>query len=200
MQQPNSSQLRWNVGGGDRQNREPFLLVSAGGVLCALPLDEVGEVLRPLAITQVAGAPPEVDGVAVVRGRSVPVLGLARLFDAGRLDRDGIDPRIEEGEIGEGEDAGDPRPGRRRASRWVTLRNPKAPVLAVDAVDQVRWLNVEELDRADLLSEAAAGALGRLGTLDRQILVCLETTRIVQAVDLPSPSATPGESATEASP
>ncbi|MDY7092334.1 MAG: chemotaxis protein CheW [Acidobacteriota bacterium] len=186
MQQSNPSKLRWTVGGGDRQGKEPFLIVIAGGVRCALALGEVGEVLRPLAVTQVAGAPPEVAGVAVVRGRSLPVLRLAGLFDD-----EGVGGRrpTDAGPV----DAGpsDARP----AGRWVTLHDPKAPVLAVDAVERVRWLDAQELDRADLLSEAAAGAVGRLGALDRQILVCLETARIVEALDLPHRSIASDEAA-----
>jgi chemotaxis signal transduction protein len=126
-------------------------------------------------MAQVAGAPPEVAGVAVVRGRSVPVLRLAGLFDDGKA-------------------------ANREAARWVTLREPKAPVLAVDEVERVFWLDAEELDRAELLSEAAAGAVARLGALDRQILVCLETARIVEAVDLPQSPPSSGESPSEVSP
>lgn len=174
---PRTARSFLGTGDGEKKGKEPFLIVAAGEVHCALALGEVGEVLRPLPTTPVAGAPPEVAGVAVVRGRSVPVLRLARLFE------------------GEDERSRDPA-----TARWVTLREPNAPVLAVDAVERVHWMGAGELDRADLLSEAAAGAVGRLGTLDRQILVCLETARIVRAAELVPPQEPPEGVASKDSP
>src|SRR5690349_8303003 len=60
--------------------RVDVLLVRARGWLCALRLDDVLETLRPLRTEPVAGAPPFVRGVTVLRGESVPVVRLSSLL------------------------------------------------------------------------------------------------------------------------
>jgi purine-binding chemotaxis protein CheW len=49
--------------------------------LCALPLDPVRETMRPLPTEPVAGVPPFVLGVALVRGEVTPVVHVGRLLD-----------------------------------------------------------------------------------------------------------------------
>src|SRR5579859_3793791 len=58
----------------------PWLLCRAGPHLCALPLEQIAEVMRPLPFEPLADAPPFVRGVAVIRGVRVPVVDLARLL------------------------------------------------------------------------------------------------------------------------
>lgn len=56
------------------------LVFIVGGVRCALPLADVREVVRAVAITALPTSPAIVEGVIDVRGRVVPVLDLrARL-------------------------------------------------------------------------------------------------------------------------
>lgn len=57
-----------------------WLLCRAGAHLCALPLGQVIEVMRPLPAEPLADAPPFLKGVAVIRGAPVPLIDLARLF------------------------------------------------------------------------------------------------------------------------
>lgn len=54
------------------------LVFIVGGVRCALPLGDVREVARAVAITALPTAPPIVEGVIEVRGRVVPVVDLRR--------------------------------------------------------------------------------------------------------------------------
>jgi purine-binding chemotaxis protein CheW len=49
---------------------------------CALWLEDVVETMRPLPVEPLAGAPPFVRGVAVVRGDPVPVVDVASLVGA----------------------------------------------------------------------------------------------------------------------
>lgn len=135
-----------------KHHSQPFLIVRAGDLLCALELSQVGEVLRPLPLSRVAGAPSAVSGLAVVRGRSMPVLDLTRLLSGGR--------------------SGDP-------TRWVTLNAPGAFALAVDGVDSIRWLDDAALEASRLFSEVAKGALTRVGSLDRNILLHFESAKIL---------------------
>lgn len=55
----------------------PHLLVRAGGRAYALPVADVVEAMRPLALEPVPRAPAGVAGAAVVRGEVVPVATLA---------------------------------------------------------------------------------------------------------------------------
>ncbi|MDR7276250.1 chemotaxis protein CheW [Catenuloplanes atrovinosus] len=59
---------------------ELSLIFRVGTMLCALPLGEVVELMRPLPIQPLAGSPHYVRGVSVVRGTAVPVLDLGRLL------------------------------------------------------------------------------------------------------------------------
>src|SRR5215467_11854932 len=62
------------------QSGDSFLLVRVHGSLCALPLGHVQEVLRPLPLQAVPGAPAFVCGVTVIRGGVMPVIDAAVLF------------------------------------------------------------------------------------------------------------------------
>lgn len=61
--------------------RAGHLLVRAGTRLVGLPLDQVVEVLDPGASFPVPASEPAVRGVAVVRGRIVPLVHLGALLD-----------------------------------------------------------------------------------------------------------------------
>jgi purine-binding chemotaxis protein CheW len=56
------------------------LVFRAGSLLCALRLDEVIETMRPLPTRPLAGTPPYVPGITIVRGVPAPVLDVARLL------------------------------------------------------------------------------------------------------------------------
>jgi purine-binding chemotaxis protein CheW len=56
------------------------LVFRAGTLLCALPLDEVIETMRPLETRPLAGTPAFVRGVSVLRGVPTPVIDVARLL------------------------------------------------------------------------------------------------------------------------
>lgn len=56
------------------------LLIQAGNHICALPLSDVLETMRPLPIEPLRGAPQGVAGVSLVRGAPVPVVDLAVLL------------------------------------------------------------------------------------------------------------------------
>src|SRR5258708_4244878 len=56
-----------------------FLIFNVGARMCALPVGHVAEIMRPLPVEPVFGAPEFVLGLAVIRGEPVPVC------DAGKL-------------------------------------------------------------------------------------------------------------------
>jgi purine-binding chemotaxis protein CheW len=130
------------------------LVVRAGERLCALPIASVVETMRPLPVTPLAGAPPYVRGVAIVRGEPVPVVDLAALVGAG-------DP-----------------PG--ALARFVSVRaGGRAAVLAVAGVVGVTALDPEGERRMPLLGEACAGTLSALRARDDDLLLVLGAARLV---------------------
>jgi purine-binding chemotaxis protein CheW len=110
--------------------------------------------MRPLPIEPLAGAPPFVLGLAVLRGSPTPVI------DAGRL----LGP------------IGLPSP-----ARFVSLRlGERTAALAVDAVLDVRFLAAGAIaDIPPLLREAGSDVASAIGALDTQLLLVLEAARLV---------------------
>lgn len=137
-----------------RAPKTPYLIAQVGANRVAVPLRDVIEVMRPLPISALAGAPPPVLGAAVVRGAAVPV----------------IDARALVGEA-----------GARACTRFVSLRvGARRAALAVDAVLDVRAVEDAELaSMPPLLRDAASGAAGALGVLDERLLLVLQAARIV---------------------
>lgn len=128
------------------------LVMRIGARLCAVPLAHVAETMRPLAIHVIAGAPPYVRGLAVVRGVPTPVIDVAALLGSAA---NGI-------------------------SRFVTVRSgPRIVALAVDAVIGVRGLVTSQLAALPSLATGASSAvIESIGTLDAQLLIVLRAARL----------------------
>jgi purine-binding chemotaxis protein CheW len=139
-----------------RQGSRCFLVVRAQEWMCALPLEEVEETMRPLPVAPVSAAPVFVRGVSLVRGTPAPVVSLAMLLG---------------GALAEG-DAG---------RRFVSLRVPEGRMaLEVDEVRGLRWMEEEGLDSVPpLLRATASGHLQHLGSFDGRLLALLGTSRLL---------------------
>ena len=127
-----------------------WLLCRAGRRLCAIPLAQVIEVMRPLPIEQVSGAPSFVRGLSLIRGAPVPVI------DAGLL-------------LGEAASAG---------RRLLTVRTGARTVaLAIDMVIGVHAF-ADEMRSAlpPLVRDAAGEAIAAIGTLDAELLFFLRAS------------------------
>ncbi len=122
--------------------------------LCAVPLEHVAETMRPMPVTPLAGAPPFVQGMSVIRGAAIPVV------DAGSL-------------------LGAAAPG--APTRFVTLKTAgKHVALAVEEVIGIRSLAaVATSDLPPLLRAANAELVSSVGMLDRELLLILQTACIV---------------------
>ena len=131
-----------------------FLLCRIGSRIGALSLNDVREVMRPLPIEPLTGAPPFVLGLAVVRGSPTPVI------DAGRL----LGP------------IGLPSP-----ARFVSLRlGERTAALAVDAVLDVRTLGKGSVaDIPPLLRDAGNDVASSIGALDTELLLVLKAARLI---------------------
>jgi purine-binding chemotaxis protein CheW len=122
-------------------------------MICALPLSDVVETMRPLPIEPLAGAPPFVLGVAIIRGVPTPVV------DTGKF-------------LGVPETC---------PTRFVTAKVAgRITALAVDAVLGVRALPRASLSELPpLLRDVSAESVMALGVLDASLLLLLETSRMV---------------------
>ncbi|HWZ42127.1 MAG TPA: chemotaxis protein CheW [Candidatus Saccharimonadales bacterium] len=130
------------------------MAVEAQGRLCAVPLLNVVEIMRPLAIEAIAGAPLFVRGVAIIRGVPTPVVDLGVLLGAA----DGVT-------------------GGGITARFVTLHlGERQATLFVDAVCGVRELDaLTILELPPLLQGASSDFIEAIGTLDTQMLVVLRS-------------------------
>jgi purine-binding chemotaxis protein CheW len=129
------------------------LVCRVGERLCALPLAQVVETMRPMPVSPVAGAPSYVPGVAIIRGDPLPVVDVGAMLGSGGA----------------------------AARRFVTLRvGSRQVALAVGDVVGVRALAPEALAALPpLLRDAAADALSSMGALDHELLLRLDGARVV---------------------
>ncbi|MFY0529793.1 chemotaxis protein CheW [Archangium gephyra] len=141
-----------------RQGSRCFLVVRAQEWMCALPLEEVEETMRPLPVAPVSAAPVFVRGVSLVRGAPAPVVSLASLLGGA----------VTEGEGG-------------ASRRFVSLRVPEGRMaLDVDEVHGLRWMEESGLDSVPpLLRATASGHLQHLGSFDGRLLALLGTSRLL---------------------
>lgn len=73
----------------DSSSQPAQLLVRCGAWLCGLPLSQVIETMRVLPLQPIAGVPPFVRGLSVIRGELVPVVTLAALLGDAAVSEEG---------------------------------------------------------------------------------------------------------------
>lgn len=131
------------------------LIIMAGSHACAIPVQYVGETMRPLPITHMPGMPQFVQGLSVIRGEPVPVVDLTLLLEH---ERDSV-----------------------ACGRFVTVRTGARRVaLAVATVVGLKDLDqtlAQELP--PLLQNVDADLIEAIGTSDAQLLLVLRAARIV---------------------
>lgn len=129
------------------QSLRRILVVAVQTRVCALPLVQVMETMRPLPVEPIAGLPSFVPGVSIVRGVPIPVVDLALLL--------GISSGV--------------------AGRFVTLRLGERQVaLSVDAVLGIQDLDGCTIQKLPpLLRESSKDVIEAIGTLDAQLLFVL---------------------------
>jgi purine-binding chemotaxis protein CheW len=127
----------------------------AGSLLCALRLDEIIETMRPLATRPLAGAPPFVRGICVMRGVPTPVIDVARLLG--------------------GEQAA--------ITRFLAVHTERGPVaFATGEVAGIRPTSVDEPGAAGhtgLLTGASSRLVAGVSTIDAEPLLLLRSLRVV---------------------
>jgi len=133
------------------------LVVTLGARSYAIPLKHVAEIMRPLAVEPMSGAPDFVRGLSVLRGAPVPVIDLEAILK-------------HESSSGE--------PG-----RFVAVRlDGRQAVIGVDGVAGVTTLDPAELGRLPpILSGVATDVIDAIGSRDAQLLIVLRAARLIPA-------------------
>jgi purine-binding chemotaxis protein CheW len=128
-----------------------WLLWRGGNHTCALPIEHVIEVVRPLSIKVVPESPPLLRGITVLRGQATPVV------DAGLLLGD--EPTV--------------------ANYLVAVRvGSRNVALAVESVIGVRDLP-QGAELPPLLRGAAAKVISSVETLDAELFMRLQAIRLL---------------------
>jgi len=135
--------------------RRRLLVLETGGHRAGVPLAHVREIMRPLPLERLGGAPHFVLGLSVIRGESVPVVHLGALL---------------------GESV-----GRGESGRFTTLDvEGRAVALAVARVIGVAELDPRTLSSMPpLLGGAAGDVVEALGLHDAALLLVLRAARLV---------------------
>jgi purine-binding chemotaxis protein CheW len=128
-----------------RQSRT--LVVGVKGRLCAVPLTQVMEIMRPLPVEPISAVPSFVQGISIIRGIPTPVVDLGALLGM---------PNV-------------------AADRFVTLRlGGRQVALSVDSVLGVREFDLSKIgELPPLLQGASRDVIEAMGTLDQQLLMVL---------------------------
>ena len=132
---------------------------------CALPLEHVVEVMRPLPLERFDDAPPFVLGVSIIRGRPVVVVDAGELLMNRKIDLT------------------------RTGTRLVSLLVGSQPA----ALAGTEIVGTSEIDRANFtplpgLLAAGSPVVRMLGNLDGALLEVLESARIIERAVLPARS------------
>ncbi|HEY3175266.1 MAG TPA: chemotaxis protein CheW [Candidatus Polarisedimenticolia bacterium] len=131
-----------------------YLMIGAGAYVCAIPIEEIVETMRPLAAERVPGMPPYVRGLSVIRGSPVAVVDLVSLM----------------GGAGSGD-----------VTRFVTIRaGSRVVALAVPEVLGVGPLDDPAAGTPlPLIENAHPGLIQSTGTMAGRLLMVLRAGRIL---------------------
>ncbi|MDE1972836.1 MAG: chemotaxis protein CheW [Hyphomicrobiales bacterium] len=117
-----------------------------------MPIGHVIEIMRPLPVEPVAGAPPYVRGLSIIRGLPVPVVDLGLLIGARAT----------------------------VVTRVVTMRAARVVAMAVDSVAGVSAVAREALgELPPLVRDAAPDVIAAIGRIDNDLIVFLHAARVV---------------------
>jgi purine-binding chemotaxis protein CheW len=130
------------------------LAIRIGARICAVPVSDVVEIMRPLPIEALSGALDGVRGLSVIRGEPVPVIDLGTLLGAS---------------------------GCSVCTRFIAIRvGGRRIALAVDAVLGIReFASGLRAQMPPLLSDARTEMVEAVGALDTELFMVLKACSIV---------------------
>lgn len=132
-----------------------MLLCHVGSRLCGFPIEHIAETMRPLPVESLAGMPPFVLGLALIRGAPTPVVDLGALLHGSER--------------------------RTPVTRYVTVKSgTRRAALAVGAVVGVRAVPRSiESGLPPLFGDVRNDFVESIGTLDGDLLLVLASGKIV---------------------
>jgi len=138
---------------GSESARATWLLCRAGAHLCAIPIEHVIETMRAQPIEPIAGAPPYVLGLSLIRGAPTPVVDTGLLIGGTTT----------------------------RRERFITVKSGERTIaLLAEAVVGISAIALDKLGQLPpLLGDAAAKTIEAVGTRDAELLFFLRTARLV---------------------
>lgn len=130
------------------------LAIRVGARICAVPVSDVVEIMRPLPVEALSGAPDGVQGLSVIRGEPIPVVDLGTLLSTS---------------------------GGSACTRFIAIRvGERRVALAVDAVLGIReFAPALRTQMPPLLSDARAELVEAVGVLDNELFMVLKACSIV---------------------
>jgi purine-binding chemotaxis protein CheW len=134
-----------------------MVLFRVGTGMCAMPVQQVIETMRPQPVQALADTPHYILGVSVIRGAAVPVVDLAALVH-GRSEK---------------------------PARLVTVRASetadatRTAALAVTGVEGVATIPLASLERMPPLLGDQDGAAHSLGVADTGVMLLIDSARTV---------------------
>jgi len=133
-----------------------LLVCRVQGRTCALPIEHVGEIMRPLHIDRIPGAPHYILGLAVIRGVATPVLNMASLFEQ-------IEARVE------------------RYERFISIKVAGRPLaLAVGQVQGVSVFARQDLSAMpSLMQSIGSDLIESIGVRDAALFLVLDGARLL---------------------
>jgi len=134
------------------------LVARAGVHRCALPAQDVVEVMRRLPVRAITARAACIEGLAIIRGQAVPVVSLPRLFDPAAT---------------------------QTTTRFIAVRiGTRLVALAVSEILGMRRLPARQLSvLPPLLGAIEQTAVSGLEVLDHQLLVVLDCARLISDGD-----------------
>ena len=137
----------------DGRYTSSLLVCQVQGRMCALPTEHVCEIMRPLHIEHIPGAPNYILGMAVIRGVATPVLNMARLFDQ-------AESRIE---------------------RFIAIKVAgRSLALAVEQVQGVSVFNKADLSALPpLMQDMGSALIESISVRDAALLLVLDGARLL---------------------
>ena len=134
-------------------DQQRVLIVRAASRYCALPLEQVAEIMRPLPIDPLPGLPLYLRGLAVVRGAEVPVVDLGIFW--GNVETAAV-------------------------KRFVLCRaDHRRLAIAVEAVDGLREIGRASDDFPPTSGDANAGRVSAAAVEDRHVLPLLRIADLI---------------------
>jgi purine-binding chemotaxis protein CheW len=130
-----------------------WLLCRAGTMLCALPVEQVLEIMRVLPLEPFAAAPQYVLGLSIIRGAPVPVVDIGLLIGCAAA----------------------------QATRLVTVEaGGRTIALAMRSVVGITEFGAAAFEQlSPLLQDAGADAIAAVGARDSELLIFLRASRMV---------------------